>query len=158
MKKILLITALFTLGFSAVAQVNLSKGSKSPKEILNEQYASGLFKNAEGTIIDVENEHVQGYLNILDWLNGRVAGLQIFITWSGTRVPFIRGSAATIFIDEMRMDPSYLNVLSVNDIAMIKVIKGPFVGAIGNGGGGTIAIYTVRADDEEEEESPSQIP
>jgi hypothetical protein len=57
------------------------------------------------------------------------------------------------------MDPSYLNVLSVNDIAMIKVIKGPFVGAIGGGGGGTIAIYTTRAlDDEEEEESPSQIP
>jgi len=158
MKKILLITALFTIGFSTVAQINLSKNLKSNKEILNEQYASGMFKNAEGTIIDVENEQVQGYLNILDWLNGRVAGLQIFITWSGIRVPVIRGSAATIFIDEMRMDPSYLNVLSVNDIAMIKVIKGPFVGAIGGGGGGTIAIYTIRADDEEEEESPSQIP
>jgi len=45
-----------------------------------------------------------------------------------------------------------LNFLSVNDIAMIKVIKGPFVGAIGNGGGGTIAIYTIKAGDEEEEE------
>src|SRR6187397_3532599 len=152
MKKILLITALFTIGFSAVAQVNLSKSSKSSKEILNEQYASGLFKNAEGTIIDVENENVQGYLNILDWLNGRVAGLQIFVTRSGIRVPVIRGSAATIFVDEMRMDPSYLNFISVNDIGMIKVIKGPFAGAIGNGGGGTIAIYTIRADDDEEVE------
>jgi len=152
MKKILLITTLFTIGFSAVAQVNLSKSPNSRKEILNEQYASGLFKNAEGTIIDVENENVQGYLNILDWLNGRVAGLQIFVTRSGIRVPVIRGSAATIFVDEMRMDPSYLNFISVNDIGMIKVIKGPFAGAIGNGGGGTIAIYTIKADDEEEEE------
>ena len=152
MKKILLITALFTIGFSTIAQVDLSRSSKSSKEILNEQYASGLFKNAEGTIIDVENENVQAYFNILDWLNGRVAGLQIYITRTGTRVPVIRGSAATIFVDEMRMDPSYLNVLSVNDIAMIKVIKGPFVGAIGNGGGGTIAIYTIRGDDDEEEE------
>ena len=152
MKKILLITALFTIGFSAVAQVNLSKSSKSSKEILNEQYASGMFKNAEGTIIDVENENVQAYLNILDWLNGRVAGLQIYINRSGIRVPVIRGSAATIFVDEMRMDASYLNFLSVNDIAMIKVIKGPFAGAIGNGGGGTIAIYTIRADDDEEVE------
>jgi hypothetical protein len=152
MKKILLITALFTIGFSTIAQVDLSRSSKSSKEILNEQYASGLFKNAEGTIIDVENEHVQGYLNILDWLNGRVAGLQIYLTKSGIRVPVIRGSAASIFVDEMRMDPSYLNVLSVNDIAMIKVIKGPFAGAIGNGGGGTIAIYTLRADDDEEVE------
>ena len=152
MKKILLIATLFTIGISAFAQVNLSKNSKSSKEILNEQYASGLFKNAEGTIIDVENEHVQGYLNILDWLNGRVAGLQIYLTRSGITVPVIRGSAASIFVDEMLMDPSYLNFLSVNDIAMIKVIKGPFVGAIGNGGGGTIAIYTIKADDEEEEE------
>ena len=152
MKKILLITALFTIGFSTVAQINLSKSSRSYKEILNEQYASGLFKNAEGTIIDVENEHVQGYLNILDWLNGRVAGLQIYLTRSGIRVPVIRGSAASIFVDEMRMDPSYLNMLSVNDIAMIKVIKGPFAGAIGNGGGGTIAIYPIKADDDEEEE------
>ena len=152
MKKILLITTLFTIGFSAVAQVNLSKSPNSRKEILNEQYASSLFKNAEGTIIDVENENVQGYLNILDWLNGRVAGLQIFVTRSGIRVPVIRGSAATIFVDEMQMDPSYLNFISVNDIGMIKVIKGPFAGAIGNGGGGTIAIYTIKANDEEEEE------
>ena len=152
MKKILLITTLFTIGFSAVAQVNLSKSPNSRKEILNEQYASSLFKNAEGTIIDVENETVQGYLNILDWLNGRVAGLQIFVTRSGIRVPVIRGSAATIFVDEIQMDPSYLNFISVNDIGMIKVIKGPFAGAIGNGGGGTIAIYTIRADDDEEVE------
>ena len=152
MKKILLITTLFTIGFSAVAQVNLSKSPNSRKEILNEQYASGLFKNAEGTIIDVENENVQGYLNILDWLNGRVAGLQIFVTRGGIRVPVIRGSAATIFVDEIQMDPSYLNFISVNDIGMIKVIKGPFAGAIGNGGGSTIAIYTIKADDEEEEE------
>jgi len=153
MKKILLITTLFTIGFSAVAQVNLSKSPNSRKEILNEQYASGLFKNAEGTVIDVENENVQSYFNILDWLNGRIAGLQIYITRTGTRVPVIRGSAATIFVDEIRMDPSYLNFLSGNDIAMIKVIKGPFAGAIGNGGGGTIAIYTIKADDEEEEDS-----
>ena len=152
MKKILLITALFTIGFSALAQVNLSKNSKSHKEILNEQYASGLFKNADGTIIDVENENVQAYFNILDWLDGRVAGLQVFVTRNGMRVPVMRGSIASIYVDEMRMDPSFLNSLSVNDIAMIKVIKGPFAGAIGNGGGGVIAIYTIKADDEEEEE------
>ncbi|TMI97150.1 MAG: hypothetical protein E6H08_02930 [Bacteroidetes bacterium] len=158
MKKILLITALFTIGFSTVAQINLSRSSKSNTEILNDQYASGVFKNSEGTIIDVEKENVQAYFNILDWLNGRVAGLQIYITRTGTRVPVIRGSAATIFVDEMRMDASFLNSLSVNDIAMIKVIKGPFAGAVGNGGGGTIAIYTIKAEDEDEEESQSQIP
>ena len=148
MKKILLIAALFTTSLTVMAQIRLSN-PKSSKEILNDRYASSLFKNAEGTIFDIQNEHVQSYFNILDWLQGRVAGLQIYISRSGIRVPVIRGSVATIFVDEMRMDASFLNSLSVNDIGMIKVIKGPFVGAIGNGGGGTIAIYTIRADEDE---------
>lgn len=156
MKRILLLVALFITGFVAMAQVRVSRHPKSQKEILNDQYASGMFKNAEGTIIDVENENVQAYFNILDWLEGRVAGLQVFISRNGTRVPVIRGSVASIYVDEMRLDAGFLNALSVNDIAMIKVIKGPFVGAIGNGGGGVIAIYPFRG--EEEEESPSQIP
>ena len=108
-----------------------------------------MFKGAEGTLFDIENENVQSYFNILDWLEGRVAGLQVFVTSSGIRVPVIRGTVATIFVDEIRMDPSFLNAFSVNDIGMIKVIKGPFAGAFGNGGGGTIAIYTIRADEEE---------
>jgi len=152
MKRILLIASLITTTISAMAQTRLSN-PKNPKELLNDKYASSLFKSADGTIFDLENETVGAYFNILDWLNGRVAGLQIYLTRSGIRVPVIRGSAATIFVDEIRMDPSYLNFLSVNDIAMIKVIKGPFVGAIGNGGGGTIAIYTIKADEEEEEDS-----
>jgi hypothetical protein len=155
MKKILLIVALITTIIGAMAQTRRSN-PKSPKEILNDRYASGLFKNTEGTIFDIENETVGAYLNILDWLEGRVAGLQVFVSKNGVRVPVIRGSVATIFVDEMRMDASFLNSLSVNDIGMIKVIKGPFTGAIGNGGGGTIAIYTIRGDDEKE--SPSQIP
>jgi len=148
MKKILFIAALFTITLATVGQTQV-RNSKSPKEILNDRYSSGLFKNAEGTIFDIENENVQSYFNILDWLQGRVAGLQVFTSWSGIRVPVIRGSVATIYVDEMRMDASFLNSLSVNDIGMIKVIKGPFAGAIGNGGGGTIAIYTIRADEEE---------
>jgi len=156
MKKIFLIAALTTITVGAMAQKYTSR-VKSPKELLNDRYTSGLFKNAEGTIFDIENETIGAYFNILDWLEGRVAGLQVFVSGSGVRVPVIRGSVATIFVDEMRMDALFLNALPVNDIAMIKVIKGPFAGAVGNGGGGTIAIYTIRADDEEEE-SPSQIP
>ena len=152
MKKILFIITLFTLGFSAFAQVRVSRDAKSAKEVLNDQYASGLFKSAEGTILDVANENVQSYLNILDWLEGRVAGLQVYVTRAGIRVPVIRGTIASIYVDEMRMDAMFLNTLSVHDIAMVKVIKGPFAGAIGNGGGGVVAIYTLKGEDEEEEE------
>ena len=148
MKKILLIAAFFTTTLVALSQTRVSN-PKSNEEVLNEKYTSSLFRNAEGTIFDIENEIVQPYFNILDWLQGRVAGLQVYFSWGGIRVPVIRGTVAAIYVDEIRMDASYLNSLSVNDIGMIKVIKGPFVGAIGNGGGGTIAIYTIRADEEE---------
>jgi hypothetical protein len=151
MKKIFLIAAFFTTTFAAMAQVSVSRHSKSQTEILNDQYASGMFKGADGTIFDIANENVQVYFNILDWLEGRVAGLQVYVSRSGVRVPVIRGSLASIYVDEMRMDAAFLNSLSVNDIAMIKVIKGPFAGAIGNGGGGTIAIYTLKGEEEEEE-------
>jgi hypothetical protein len=52
----------------------------------------------------------------------------------------------------MQVDPSILNDIPTADIAMIKVLKGPFVGAVGNGGGGTIAIYTVKGDDEDDDD------
>ena len=151
MKKALIIFALFTISFATFAQTRVSR-PKSQKEILNDQYASGMFKGADGTIFDIENENVQAYFNILDWLEGRVAGLQVFVSKSGVRVPVIRQSIATIYVDEIRMDASFLNALSVHDIAMIKVIKGPFAGAIGNGGGGVIAIYTWKGEEEEEED------
>jgi len=148
MKKFFLIAVLIVATIGVIAQRRVTN-PKSYQEILNEKYTNGMFKSAEGVIFDIENEIVQPYFNILDWLQGRVAGLQVFTSWSGIRVPVIRGSIASIYVDEIRMDASYLNSLSVNDIGMIKVIKGPFAGAIGNGGGGTIAIYTIRPDEEE---------
>ena len=150
MKKILIITALFSVSFATLAQTRISR-PKSQAEILNDQYASGMFKSADGTIFDIENENVGAYFNILDWLEGRIAGLQVYVSRSGVRIPVIRGSVATIYVDEIRLDASFLNALSVHDIAMVKIIKGPFAGAIGNGGGGVIAIYTLKGEDEEEQ-------
>ena len=152
MKKILLLVAILTTTLITMAQTYRASDRKSQQEILNDKYCSGLFKNADGTILDIQSENVQAFFNILDWLEGRVAGLQVYVGRSGVRIPVIRGNAASIFVDEMRVDANFLNSLSVNDIAMVKVIKGPFVGAIGNGPGGAIAIYTIRGEDEEEEE------
>jgi hypothetical protein len=92
----------------------------------------------------------------LEWLQGRVAGLQIYYTRYGIAVPFVRNSRASIFVDEMPVDPGFLNDLPVTDIAMIKIINQAFVGAVGNGGGGTIAIYTIKGDDEEDSTDAEQ--
>jgi hypothetical protein len=150
MKKILLLAVASVASFMLFSQRYPGNSDTSPKEKLNNEYCSGLFKTHEGTIIDLvnENESAKSYTNILEWLQGRVAGLQIYYTRYGTPVPFIRNTRASIFVDEVPVDAGYLNDLAVADIAMIKIIKQPFVGAVGNGGGGVVAIYTLKGDDE----------
>lgn len=159
MKRIFLLVMASLLSFSLIAQRYSTKNYITPGEKLNNEYCSGLFKSYDGTIIDLmsdENMSATSYSNILEWLQGRVAGLQTYYTRSGTPVPFIRNSRASIFVDEIPVDPSYVRMLAVTDIAMIKIIKGPFAGAVGNGGGGTIAIYTIKGDDEEGDENIEQ--
>ena len=142
---LLLSGSLLTFGQSYSSQKKLS-----PQDKLNEEYCSGLFKNADGTILEVpDNPGAQSYLNILDWLEGRVAGLQVYSTWTAVKIPFIRGIQAKIYVDEMAVDPGYLNALPVTDIAMIKVIKGPAAGIFG--ATGVIAIYTIKDDDEDDD-------
>jgi hypothetical protein len=150
MKKILLVIVLLTSALAMMAQTYKSRDYKSHTDNLNDMYCTGLFKTADGTILDMANENALGYFNILDWLDGRVAGLQVWVSRTGTRVPVIRGSQARIFIDEIQVDAGFLNALPVSDIAMIKVIKTPFAGAIG--GGNAIVIYTLKAGGEEAEE------
>ena len=147
MKKIFQTILVLFVTVSAIAQVN----SGSPVyNALNEKYTSGLFKTADGTILDVMNEPASAsYFNILNWLQGRVAGLQIYSTRSGTAIPYIRGNRARIFVDEMQVDPGFLNTLPASDIAMIKVIKGPFAGSFGNSS--AIAIYRIQPEEEEDE-------
>jgi len=153
MKKTIFAAGLLFFTIAAFSQTRL-KQPKTKEQQLNAQYCSGLFSTPEGTYFDMLDDNTnlsaKGYSNILDWLNGRVAGLQVYTTRGNLRVPFIRNSKAGIYVDEVPVTPDFMNALSVNDIAMIKVIKGPFAGAV-NSPGGVIAIYTVRGEDEEED-------
>lgn len=147
MKKIFQTIVILFFSLSIIAQVQ--RGS-SVYNMLNEKYTSGSFKSAEGTILDVMNENTTaGYINILNWLQGRVAGLQVYTSRSGTPIPYIRGSRAQIFIDEMPVDPGFVTMLPIADIGMIKVIKSPFVGSFGNAS--AIAIYRIQPEVEDEE-------
>lgn len=150
MKKIALLVCASALSFTVFAQRYPGNTGISAEEKLNNEYCSGPFKTHEGTIIDLanENETAKSYLNVLEWLQGRVAGLQIHYTRAGTPVPFIRNTRASIFVDEIPVDAGYINNLPVADIAMIKIIKQPFIGTVSNGGGGVVAIYTLKGDDD----------
>ena len=151
MKKIGLILLVCISTFTAFGQKRIAP--KSPEEKLNEEYCSGLFKMEDGVIFDLlsDNTSANSYYNILDWLNGRVAGLQVYTLRNGVRMPVIRNQRTSIYVDEIPVSADFLTALSVNDIAMIKIIKGPFAGGF-NSSGGAIAIYTVRGDDDEDDE------
>jgi hypothetical protein len=150
MKKCILTILISILAIATFAQ----QGNKAPlsrEEQLDKKYTSGVFSSVDGTYFDLENDAdaigVNSYLNVLDWLHGRVAGLKVY-TYRHIRIPFLRNQPAAIFIDEIRVDAGFLNMLPVNDIAMIKVIKTPFLGGWG-AAGGAIAIYTKDGDEGE---------
>ena len=152
MKKLIFISMILAFSVPALAQKRLTQ-PKSKEEVLNEKYCSGLFNTLNADYFDLLDEQnaasATSYLNVLDWLQGRVAGLRIYTTRYNVRIPFLRNQRASVFVDEVPVSYDYLNMLPVTDIAMIKIIKGPF--PAGWGAGGAIAIYTIRGEDEEEE-------
>jgi hypothetical protein len=153
MKKLFLIITVIGFSISAFSQKRIAQ-VKTKEDLLNEEYYSGLFNTQHADYFDFLDDRVNtsamGYLNVLDWLQGRVAGLQVYTTRNNLRIPFIRNQRAGVYVNEMRVDYDYLNMLPVTDIAMIKIIKGPFVGGWGEAGG-AIAIYTIRGEGEEEQ-------
>jgi hypothetical protein len=145
MKNRLIIVLLLISSLTGLAQV------KQPPAA---SYESPLFRNIDGTYFDLEHDNstlsANSYFNILDWLQGRVAGLQVY-TIRGIRIPFIRNYPATVYVDEIRTDASILNMLPVADMALIKIIKSSNA-AIASGPGGAIVVYTKRGEEGEEEE------
>ena len=153
MKNFILIAfSLFAVSVLSAQKYDGNKNTVTAEQKLNELYCTGLFKTTDGTILDVEsNVSAKSYLNILDWLPGRVAGLQVIQSRTGVSVPLIRGNVPGVYVDEVPVSLNYLQLLNVNDIAIVKIIKTPFYGGF-NGGGGAIAIYTIGSEEEEETE------
>ncbi|MES2850050.1 MAG: hypothetical protein V4685_13405 [Bacteroidota bacterium] len=148
-KQVLLLLSLFLSCF-VLAQRYSGPKPITRQEYLNEEYCSALFKTSDGTILDLENDPAaRAYGNILYWLQGRVAGLNIYTSSTGTAIPYIRNQRATVYLDEIPVSSSFINTIPSVDIAMIKVIKAPFAGTMPYGSGGVIAVYTVRGEEED---------
>lgn len=122
--------------------VTVRANKKTRLDELDEEYANGMFRSGNAYQFDMENEMaVAGMQSIFQFLQGRVAGLQI--TAQGPNVSMSwRGQQPTVFLDEMQMDVSAIANIPVSDIAYVKVMRPPFFGAMGGGAGGAIAIYT----------------
>jgi hypothetical protein len=125
--------------------------TKSPLEIMDQKYSSGMFSGGDGYQFDLVNDKFSfASRNIFDYLQGKVAGLQINTSSNPPSLSW-RGGTPQLYLDEVQIDADFLTSMSVSDIAYVKVFRPPFFGGSGGGSGGAIAIYSRRGDDVKQE-------
>lgn len=121
--------------------VQLRSTQKSKSQVMDEEYTSGFFRGGDGYTFDTEADpFAKSSPSVLAYLQGKVAGLQI--STAGQESATWRGSPTSFFLNEITAQLSSLQSISMNDVALIKVFRPPFFGAMGGGAGGAIAIYT----------------
>ncbi|MDR0793551.1 MAG: hypothetical protein LBE82_09615 [Chitinophagaceae bacterium] len=128
--------------------VTVQSRVKSPTEKLDEKYASGLFKGGDAAAqFDLMNDpFAASSMNVFQYLQGRVAGLQITTNGSDASLSW-RGGTPNIYLDEMPADISMAGNIPMTDIAYIKVFRPGTMLTGSGGGGGSIAIYTKKGGD-----------
>ncbi|HVG12186.1 MAG TPA: hypothetical protein VM843_04240, partial [Flavisolibacter sp.] len=129
-----------------LSNITVRAKAKSRIDEMDKRYTSGLFSGADSYQFDLtEDRTAASSLNIFQYLQGRVAGLQISNS-TGTPSLQWRGGTPTVYLDEMPVQVESIASMSVADIAYVKVFRPPFMGGF-NGGGGAIAVYTKRGGD-----------
>ncbi len=127
---------------ATLQEVIVKSKVKSPIQVLDEKYASGMFQGVDGTSFDLENDpSAMGSMDVISYLQGKVAGLQISGTGAQASVSW-RGSTPEFFLNEISTQIDMITSMSISDIAYIKAIRPPFFGSMGGGSGGAIAVYT----------------
>lgn len=131
--------ALFADRGSMLPAVFVRSTAKTRAQQFSDEYVSGLFRSANERLIAVmDDPSAIGFMNIFNYLQGRVAGLQIAPTGAASW----RGSGVTFFLDEVRTSAQQIANIPMADIAIVKAYPPPFMGA--SGGGAAIAVYTRR--------------
>src|SRR5215204_3098420 len=124
-----------------LATVEVTAQAKSKKQKMDEEYTSGLFTGDGTTFITEDDPFAVSALSVFQYLQGKVAGLQI-TSGAGTPTLSWRGGTPDLYLDQMQMDASTLQGIPMSDVAMVKVFRPPFFGGFGGGSGGAIAVYT----------------
>ena len=124
-----------------LATVQVTAQQKSKKDKMEAEYTSGLFTGDGTTFITEDDPFANSAMDIFNYLQGKVAGLQI-TTSGGTPILSWRGGTPALYLDQMQMDASAIQGTPMSNVAMIKVFRPPFFGGFGGGSGGAIAVYT----------------
>lgn len=132
--------------FTEIEELKIKVQKKNLTQELNDKLSSGLFRGGDEIVFDFVNDNslLSSSGNILQWLQGRVPGVQIISNAGNTKISY-RGSNIPVFIDEFKIEPSQISSISPSDVAMIKFFRNNFMGTSG-GGVGAVAIYTRRGD------------
>lgn len=127
-----------------IEEVKIKAQKKDLTKKLNNELSSPVFKTVDEIVIDLVNDHpgAKGSPNIFQYLQSRIGGVQIQMQ-GGQYMVSGRNGRMELYLDEVRVDENQIATLPVSNIAMVKVIRGNFVGNSG-GRGGAIAIYTRR--------------
>ncbi len=135
--------AVFADRGSTLPAVVVRSSAKSPAQQFDEEHVRGLFQSGNERIVSIFNDpSAPGFPNILSYLQGRVAGLQITQAGFNGGAARWRGSPVTFFLDEVRVSAQQIVSIPMTDIAIVKAFPPPFMGA--PGGAGAVAIYTRR--------------
>ncbi|MFI5132823.1 MAG: hypothetical protein ACHQEB_00735, partial [Chitinophagales bacterium] len=126
--------------------VTVTAKVKSPLEVMDQKYSSGLFAGGDSYQFDLVNDNIAfSSLDIFHYLQSKVAGLQINTNSTPISLQW-RGGTPELFVDEISTDVDMVSSIPVTDIAYVKVFRPPFMGGF-SGSNGAIAIYTRRGDD-----------
>jgi hypothetical protein len=132
---------------------------KSPTDVLDEKYTTGLFSNKNGYAFDVmHDDRSQGQLDLFHYLQNLIPGMTMSLPMLGQNgaedensgnVAGLnwRDGTPDIFLNEMPSNAETVQGLQMSDIAYVKVFRPPFMGAAGSGASGAIAVYTKKGND-----------
>lgn len=131
--------ALFTDRGTLLPAVIVKSTARTRAQQFNDQYVSGLFQSGNERLISVmDDPSAIGFTNVFNYLQGRIAGLQI----APTGVARWRSGPVTFFLDETRVSAQQIATIPMTDIAIVKAYPPPFFGAPGGSAG--VAVYTRR--------------
>ncbi|MEO6612365.1 MAG: hypothetical protein ABIT05_06490 [Chitinophagaceae bacterium] len=130
--------------------ITLKVKKKTLLEEMEEKYVSGMFSGDANKTIDlVNNKEADLYPTIFDYLLSKVPGIDV-TNDGATYVVYYRQTASAssmgpipmiLYLNEIETDASVIGTIPADQVAMVKVFSS-FAGAVGNGAGGVLAIYT----------------
>lgn len=130
--------------------VTVQAKTRKTVDVMDDKYTSGLFSGGDAYQFDLlDDPTAVGAISIFNYLQGKVAGLQITIG-SPPSLQW-RGGTPQIYLDEAPVDADVISSLSITDVAYVKVLRPPFFGGTGGGSSGAIAIYTRKGNDRPQE-------